>query len=77
MKPMSTSPALLKPKNRTINPSSELQEKIRRRSYELYEQRGRTAGHNVDDWLQAETEMQTKTVTAYGVSAATFRGSRS
>lgn len=61
---MSTSPAPPKPTNRTIQPNSELQEKIRRRAYELYEQRGRTAGHNVDDWLQAETEMQTKTVTA-------------
>ena len=77
MKPISTSPTPLKPTNQTIKPSSELQEKIRRRAYDLYEQRGRTDGHNVDDWLQAETEMQTKTVTAYGASAATSRRSRS
>jgi hypothetical protein len=73
MKPISTSPTPLKPTNQTI----ELQEKIRRRAYDLYEQRGRTDGHNVDDWVQAETEIQTKTVAAYGASAATSRRSRS
>ena len=77
MKPMSISPAPLQPTNRTIKPSSELQEKIRRRAYELYEQRGRTDGHNIDDWVQAETEMETKTVTVYGASAVTSRRSRS
>jgi hypothetical protein len=37
--------------------TSELEERIRRRAYELYEQRGRPDGHDVDDWLQAEAEM--------------------
>jgi hypothetical protein len=27
---------------------------IRQRAYELYERRGRTDGHALDDWLQAE-----------------------
>jgi hypothetical protein len=35
----------------------ELQEQIRHRAYELYEQRGRDEGHELDDWLQAESEM--------------------
>lgn len=32
-------------------------ERIRQRAYELYEARGREAGHDVDDWLQAEAEI--------------------
>jgi hypothetical protein len=34
----------------------ELQERIRFRAYELYEQRERRDGHALDDWLQAEAE---------------------
>jgi hypothetical protein len=33
-----------------------LQEQIRLRAYGLYEQRGRE-GHELDDWLQAESEV--------------------
>jgi len=29
---------------------------IRVRAYELFEQRGREEGHDLDDWLQAEAE---------------------
>ena len=43
----------------------ELEEQIRRRAYDFYEQRGRQEGHDVDDWLQAESElMATKTKAA-------------
>ena len=28
------------------------------RAYELYEKRGREHGHDLDDWLQAERELQ-------------------
>jgi hypothetical protein len=31
---------------------------IARRAYELYEKRGRKHGHDLDDWLQAERELQ-------------------
>ena len=34
----------------------ELQDQIRARAYQLYEQRGRDHGHELDDWLQAEAE---------------------
>lgn len=34
----------------------ELKSEIRRRAYSLYEQRGRTDGFALDDWLQAQTE---------------------
>jgi hypothetical protein len=31
---------------------------IRVRAYELFEQRGREDGHELDDWLQAEAEFR-------------------
>ncbi len=34
-----------------------LEEEIRRRAYELYEQRGRQDGHHMEDWLRAEEEV--------------------
>ena len=36
---------------------SEVEERIRLRAYELYEQRGRAEGHALDDWLQAQAEL--------------------
>jgi hypothetical protein len=33
------------------------EEKVRRRAYELYEKRGRENGHDIDDWLQAKSEV--------------------
>ena len=30
---------------------------IRRRAYQLYEKRGRTHGHALEDWVTAETEI--------------------
>lgn len=32
-------------------------QKIRERAYQLYEQRGRRSGHDVEDWLLAEAEI--------------------
>ena len=32
-------------------------EAIARRAYELYEQRGRTDGSDLEDWLRAEAEL--------------------
>jgi len=34
-----------------------LEERIRRRAYELYTQRGTQSGSELDDWLQAEEEI--------------------
>jgi len=34
-----------------------IQERVRRRVYELFEERGGTDGHEVDDWMQAEAEV--------------------
>ena len=35
-----------------------LEERIRRRAYELYVQRGNQSGSEYDDWLQAEEEIR-------------------
>ena len=35
----------------------DLQEQVRRRAYELYELRGKENGHDLEDWLQAESEV--------------------
>ena len=33
-------------------------EEIRRRAYEIYLERGEQSGRDLDDWLQAERELQ-------------------
>ena len=35
-----------------------IKQQIRQRAYELYEQRGRDDGRDLDDWLQAECEIK-------------------
>ena len=35
-----------------------IEERIRLRAYEIYEQRGRRDGHAMDDWLRAEAELR-------------------
>ena len=34
-----------------------LREQVCRRAYELYESRGREDGHDIEDWLRAESEI--------------------
>jgi hypothetical protein len=43
-------------RKRNFTPET-LEEEIRRRAYELYEQRGCTPGRESDDWLLAEQEV--------------------
>jgi Protein of unknown function (DUF2934) len=44
--------------SRRVKPSNtDLEEQIRLRAYELYEQRGGEHGYDLDDWLQAESEL--------------------
>lgn len=52
-------PTPLTSRKRKAQPTdpAELQELIRRRAHEIYEQRDRTEGHDLDDWLQAEAEL--------------------
>jgi hypothetical protein len=35
-----------------------VQEQIRVRAYQLYEERGKIDGHELEDWLQAEAELR-------------------
>lgn len=54
--------SVLKPKEDLAR----LEEEIRRRAYQLFEERGRQHGHDQQDWLRAETEVRTR----YGVRAS-------
>lgn len=38
-------------------PDSQAGDAVRKRAYELYEQRGREEGHALEDWLAAEAEL--------------------
>ena len=49
-----------------LHPSTQIGEptytqEIRVRAYELFEQRGKEPGHDLDDWLQAEGELVMRT----------------
>ena len=37
--------------------TEEIREIIRRRAYELFEKRGKESGHDLDDWILAESEV--------------------
>jgi Protein of unknown function (DUF2934) len=43
--------------NRKASAAMNLQEEIRRRAYELFEERGRIPGYEHEDWLTAEREV--------------------
>lgn len=40
-----------------IKTPSDMEDAIRRRAYEFYEQRGYIDGHDMEDWLSAEHEV--------------------
>jgi hypothetical protein len=44
----------------SINEPQELEDQIRLRAYELYEERGRQDGHDEEDWLRAKQELTIK-----------------
>ena len=45
-------------KTLVVDPDDRIQERIRERAYELFEQRGREDGHDFDDWITAELEVK-------------------
>ena len=49
MKPTRTTPTPLRTTNQTTESPSEIQEQIRLRAHELFEQRGRNDGHELGD----------------------------
>jgi len=53
-------PSTLVPKSDEPTVLIPIEQQIRQHAYELYEQRGRTDGHDLDDWLQAEYEIRRK-----------------
>ena len=55
---MKPKPSTLAPKSDTPTVMIPIEQQIRQRAYELYEQRGRAEGHDLDDWLQAEHEIK-------------------
>jgi len=40
--------------------AEQVREKIRKRAYEFFEVRGKEDGHDLDDWLKAESEVTGK-----------------
>ena len=57
MKPTPKTPMPIRPSVQTTESNIDLQEQIRLRAYQLYDQRGREHGRDLDDWLQAESEV--------------------
>ena len=55
---MKDTPPAKPPSREPSSPSTDVEEAIRIRAYELYEQRGRAEGHADEDWLQAESEIK-------------------
>jgi hypothetical protein len=53
----------MKPKSNPPDPM--LEQAIRQRAYELYVQRGKTHGHAIDDWLEAEGELRGPSSASY------------
>jgi hypothetical protein len=51
-------PSTLAPKSDEPTVLISIERQIQKRAHELYEQRGRTNGHELDDWLQAECEIK-------------------
>lgn len=46
-----------KPAQKTVTPE-ELTQRIRKRAQEIYEQRGCAAGHELENWLEAERQVK-------------------
>ena len=54
---MTAKPKSRKPRSQKPAQPNDIEERVRRRAHELYEQRGRVDGFALDDWLQAEAEI--------------------
>jgi len=59
---MAKNPTKTRTQDFATNPNHD--EEIRRRAYEIYEARGREDGHDLDDWLLAEEEINAADVRA-------------
>src|SRR6185295_15163097 len=52
-----------------LDSTLDLEQQIRRRAYDLYEQRGSQAGHETEDWLQAEADLAKRSSTPSAAGA--------
>jgi HSP20 family molecular chaperone IbpA len=52
-----TTPVKLVAADVLLNRKNEIQNVIARRAYELFEGRGSTNGHDIDDWIEAKVEV--------------------
>jgi hypothetical protein len=43
--------------SQAVQPPDQIQDRIRQRAYEIYEAPGRERGHDLEDWLIAESEV--------------------
>ena len=50
--------AFVKPRKSKSADTLSLEEQIRQRAHEIYQQRGGQDGSELDDWLQAEAEIR-------------------
>ncbi len=58
---MNANPPKKFPATATNDPQDlELEDRIRRRAYELYEERGREDGHELEDWYRAKEQITIK-----------------
>jgi Protein of unknown function (DUF2934) len=58
---MNSNPPKKQPSSVTSEPQDlELEDQIRLRAYELYEERGREDGHEQEDWFRAKEEITNK-----------------
>jgi hypothetical protein len=63
-------PVPSRPENISPNHTSPGLEEIRLRAYEIHLERGGFPGNELDDWLQAERELQHATAKSTGISDA-------
>jgi len=63
MNPKQSAPLINKIKTMTVNPREQarrIDKAIARRAYQIFEQRGGTGWHELEDWRQAESEVRSK-----------------
>jgi len=53
-------------RNECPDPLHLIEEVIRTRAFQLYEERGSQPGHDLEDWFQAEAELLTRKPTPAG-----------
>ena len=58
--PINRKPSEVKELRKSSNGNGNLEEEIRRRAYELFQERGGEHGRHHEDWLRAETEVRAR-----------------